>query len=365
MTGVADATDVRRVVVRAPTWLGDVVMALPALRDLRRHFERAHFAVACPAPLTPVIAALPGVDAIVPLDGRVRFGGLRPSEADLARLRDGRFDLAILLTNSFRSAWTLSQAGVPERWGYRAEFRSALLTRAVRRPWRGLGETHHARYYLALLERLGLSTGPLEARLMVPPAARARGRAALERAGLPPTPCPLVGIAPGAANSHAKRWPPDRMAGLVQRLASLGIRSVLLGSAGDRPAARELESSLAASAAPSGGDPAMPPIDLVGATDLDLLMGVVAQCDAFVSNDSGAMHLAAAIGVPVAAIFGPTDERATAPIGPHRILASPVWCRPCHLRDCPIDHRCMKRVSVDMVLDAVTAMIRPPRAAGL
>jgi heptosyltransferase-2 len=154
----------------------------------------------------------------------------------------------------------------------------------------------------------------------------------------------MVGLAPGAAYGHAKRWPPNRVAGVIERLSRDGVDCVLVGAAGDRSAGREIESAL-----PSG----VRVLDLIGRTDLRVLMGVLARCAAFVSNDSGAMHLAAAVGVPVTAIFGPTDERATAPLGSHDVLIHQVFCRPCMLRDCPIDHRCMKGITVDAVYASV------------
>jgi heptosyltransferase-2 len=127
-----------------------------------------------------------------------------------------------------------------------------------------------------------------------------------------------------------------------------GAVSVLVGAAGDRDAGREIESAL---------PPDVRVLNLIGRTDLRLLTGLLARCGAFVSNDSGAMHLAAAIGVPVAAIFGPTDDRVTAPLGDHDVLIHQVFCRPCMLRDCPIDHRCMTGITVDAVFGAVSTRL--------
>jgi heptosyltransferase-2 len=181
--------------------------------------------------------------------------------------------------------------------------------------------------------------------LDVSEATRSRAARLLEQHGLSPETA-LVGFAPGAAYGHAKRWPPDRVAGVIERLArERGVRSVLLGAGGDREAGRAIESTL-----PSD----VGVVNLIGRTDLRLLMGVIRACRAFVSNDSGAMHLAAALGVPVTAIFGPTNERATAPIGDHDVILKQVFCRPCMLRECPIDHRCMKRISDEDVYGALT-----------
>jgi heptosyltransferase-2 len=136
-----------------------------------------------------------------------------------------------------------------------------------------------------------------------------------------------------------------RVAELAARLTAAGAACLFVGAEGDRGAGREIESSL---------PPGIRVFNVIGRTDLRLFAGLLASCQAFVSNDSGAMHLAAAAGVPVVAIFGPTDERVTAPLGNHDVIIHQVFCRPCMLRDCPIDHRCMRRISVDTVFDAVT-----------
>ncbi len=165
-------------------------------------------------------------------------------------------------------------------------------------------------------------------------------------------------LAPGAAYGQAKQWPPERMAELAARLVARGeVRCAIVGAAHDRPAARAVESWLRSQAPAS----LVHVIDLVGRTSLGALVGVAARADVFVSNDSGAMHVAAALGRPVVALFGPTDERATGPVGPHDVLTEPVFCRPCLLRDCPIDHRCMKRLTVDRVAEVVRARLESAR----
>jgi heptosyltransferase-2 len=158
---------------------------------------------------------------------------------------------------------------------------------------------------------------------------------------------PLGARAPGAAYGGAKRWPPAAFAGLARTLADDGVQAVMVGSRADLPVAREIEQAL-------GGNLML---NLMG-TDLPMLAGTLAACRALVSNDSGAMHLGAAIGVPVTAVFGPTDERLTRPAGEgHAVLTHPVWCRPCMMRECPIDHRCMRGIGVERVVGAVRQML--------
>jgi heptosyltransferase-2 len=322
--------EVRRLLVRAPNWLGDAVMALPALAAVRRAFDERTIILAASPAVAPLFEertpARP--DEILTVD--------RAREA--AQIRDARADAILLLRNSFGSAWTARRSGVAERWGYRADWRRPLLTRAVRRP----RAVHQVEYYLELVRGLGIETPPGDAlpRIEPRPVTREKAAAMLAAAGVRRGER-LVGFAPGAAYGHAKRWPPERVA---QVIASLEATAVLVGAAADRETGRAIESSL---------PPGVRIVNLIGRTTLRQLVGVVSYCAAFVSNDSGAMHIAAALGVPLTAIFGPTDERATAPAGAADVILRKVFCRPCMLRECPIDHRCMKRIEVGAVLQSV------------
>jgi heptosyltransferase-2 len=326
---------VARLIVRAPNWLGDAVMALPALAAVRRAYAASTIILAARASIAPLFeegtAAAP--DGIVVVDDK----------QEPAQLRAARGDAILLLPNSFGSAWTASRAGITDRWGFRADWRGWMLTRAVARP---RGRLHHIDYYLSLARGLGIDAASELPRLSPRPQTLARADALLAGAGVAAG-SRLVGFAPGAAYGHAKRWPPERVAGVIAGLAPHGATAVLVGAAADRGTARAIESSL-----PAGTRV----VDLVGQTTLAQLVGVIARCAAFVSNDSGAMHVAAALGVPLTAIFGPTDERVTSPGGRADaidLLAQDVFCRPCLLRECPIDHRCMKRIDVDTVLRSV------------
>ena len=352
-----------RLLVRAPNWLGDIVMALPAIAGIRRHFSSDTLAVAVPTDLARVFSAVPGVDAIVPLGGARGELGSRAWREHAQIIASGRFDTVILFPNSFHAAWVAKRARVPERWGYRTDLRGWLLTKAVRRPRRRRGEVRHqAEYFQDLVRGLGIDPVPPDPRVTVSLDLRARAGELLERHGGDP-PAIIIGIAPGAAYGHAKRWPPDRFAELIAMLRrELDATCVLVGSTGDRDAGYAIESWLAsarqAAGSSSGSAPRGRVVNLIGRTDLLMLMGVLACCRVVVSNDSGAMHLAAALGLPVTAVFGPTDERATAPLGHHQILTNPVWCRPCMLRECPIDHRCMTRVSARSVFEAMAQQIQ-------
>jgi heptosyltransferase-2 len=338
--GSLDPESIARVVVRAPNWLGDAVMALPAMAAVRRTFPRSTLAIAALPSIAPIFQEVTSAapDEVLVVERR----------GEATTLRGGRFDLAILLPNSFRSAWVARRAGVPHRWGVSASARRWLLTRRARP---GRGKVHQSARYLEAMDALGITAIDDLPRISLTPPTIDRARSFLARHGIDPS-SRLVGFAPGAAYGHAKRWPPARVAAVIQRLNDRGATSVLVGTADDRDAGREIESALPTTARI---------VNLMGRTDLRLLAGILERCQVFVSNDSGAMHLAAALGVSVVAIFGPTDERVTAPLGNHDILLEQVFCRPCMLRDCPIDHRCMKRLGVDRVFAAAAARLGSDR----
>jgi heptosyltransferase-2 len=340
-----DFTSVSRLVIRAPNWLGDVVMALPAMAAVRRHFADAHLTIAATAGVAPIFRE--GIDARP--DSVVEFSS---HKGEQNVLEQGRFELGVLFPNSFQSAWTLRRAGVGQRWGYPTSLRGALLTRRST-PERIRGVQHHADYYRGLIRGLGIPCDDEPPRLQVSAGSATRAAALLQQRGVT-SDARLVGFAPGAAYGQAKRWPPDRVAAVAARLVQeRDATCLILGAAHDRPTARAIESWIRAHAPGASGRV----LDLTGATTLGALVGVIARCRAFVSNDSGAMHVAAALGRPVVAIFGPTQERSTRPIGEHDVLTADVFCRPCLLRDCPIDHRCMKRISPDQVFAAASTRL--------
>jgi heptosyltransferase II len=344
-----------KLLVVAPNWLGDLVMALPAIADLRRHFAAATLTIAARGPLGALAAMVPGVDDTLALETRPGAHVLASLRADARRLRAGRFEAALLLPNSFHAALVALGARIPERWGYRADFRAPLLTRAVPRP--RAARLHQAEYYQRLTAALGIAAGPLRAEIRVDPGHRCDADRLLGAHGWEGG--PLVGIAPGAAYGSAKRWPPERMGALAGRLACGGHAGVVVvGADADRETVEVVTRTAAAEGAGAGRV-----LNLVGKTDLPVLAGVLSRCRAFVSNDSGAMHLAAAVDVPVVGIFGPTREWATSPLpGPSRLEATivhtDVSCRPCMLRTCPIDHRCMTRISVEDVMAPVVAALQ-------
>jgi len=326
------------VVVLAPNWLGDAVMALPAFADLRRHFADRRLVVAARPSVSSLFTLVPGVDATV--------------GTDVASVRNVRASVAVLFPNSFASASVVMRAGVRERWGYSADLRRLLLTKAIRRPRQ---PRHQSEYYQHLVRALGIDTGPREAALEISAEAVDEARRLLVEHGWDAHSA-LVVLAPGAAYGKAKQWIPAHVVRLVTQLVrDRNMTCALVGSRGDVASTHAIRS-----AAPADCQPRV--LDLAGLTTLPGLAAVMSIARACVSNDSGAMHLAAAAGVPTVAVFGPTNERATSPLArqdvPIEIVTHPVWCRPCMLRECPIDHRCMTGIEPDHVLAAIEPIAR-------
>ncbi len=336
-----------RIVVVAPNWLGDAVLALPAIGAVRRAHADAHLAVAARRSVADLFRLVPVIDAVLTLESDGRWWRRAAFRTDVARLHD--FDVALLLPNSFQSAWMARAAGIRERWGYASDGRVRLLTRAVPRSIGG----HQAEYYQRLIDGLGIPAHVTIPEIDVTDAARAGARALLANEGHPPG-APLIVLAPGAAYGKAKQWIPAYVAALISRvIQERGATCVMVGGGGDAPVAGAIRRAI-----PDLGGGRL--IDLTGRTSLEALAGVLAVADACVSNDSGAMHLAAAVGAPVIATFGPTNEHATRPLPRSgraaHVLTHDVWCRPCMLRECPIDHRCMTGITPDRSLSLSTPL---------
>ena len=328
--------EIERALVRFPNWLGDTVMALPALRALRDAIPAAE--LWCLGPwVGTILETEPGIARRL-----VPHGGVGARLVQARRLRQARFDVALILPNSFETAlagW-LSRA----RWrvGY-GEGRDALLTHALPAPTE---RVHQVASYLRLLAPFGVDVSPTPPTLGIDAARRVEARRLLGEVGVP-LGAQRVGLQLGAALGPAKLWAPARIAALAARLEARGIHPVLLGS----HQARGLADAVQAAAAE-------PIRSLVGRDRPALLAALIAELDALVGADSGPAHVAAAVGVPTVTLFGPTDPRLTAPLGPgqHALWHQPA-CGPCFLRDCPIDHRCLQAIEVPEVEAAVMTAI--------
>jgi heptosyltransferase-2 len=327
-SGVSDGGG--RLVI-APNWIGDAVMSLPVIRAL---------AAASPGERLTVLAR-PGPAAIYRAEGsaaEVRTASTLVADS-LATARS-RFGEAWLLPNSFRSALVPYLAAVRERIGYATDGRSPLLTRALPAPPR---DRHQLRDYDPLLRSRGVEpdTGP--PRLPIPAAAADRADEALARLRLSSAGGRLVLLAPGAAFSWTKRWPPERFGRLAAELLERAWAPAIAIGPGEEDLARAVSEGSGA------------PLPVLGA-DLDPveLAAVAARARAVVANDSGAMHLAAAVETPVVALFGPTDPGRTGPVGAASVILDRyVFCSPCYLKECPYRHECMTGIDVEAVLEAV------------
>ena len=342
----------RKILVRATDWVGDAVMSLPALQALRVQYPQARISLLARPWVADIYRREPFCDDLIPYEAPRGSRGLHTKWQIASELRVRSFDCAILLPNSFESAMLVRLAQVPLRIGYRRDARGWLLTRAVPVPRRGEIPKHERFYYLELLRRSGLiSSYSLEGdiRLDGSRAAKAKGREAFRELSVSE---PIIGIAPGAAYGGAKRWLPDGFAEAATEVARESPSSfALFGSQGERGVCELVEKALAAR-----GQRA---INLAGRTSLGEFIEFAAACHLFLTNDSGPMHIASALGVPTVAIFGATDYLATGPtVDSSRVIREPVECSPCLLRECPIDHRCMTRVSARRVASEALSLVQ-------
>jgi heptosyltransferase-2 len=330
-----------KILVRGTNWIGDAVMTIPALRELRRIFPDSHIALHTRAWAEGIFRDADFLDEIIAYENK-GFATVFTQGTLLAR--EG-FDLGVIFPNSFESALQMKLGRVRRRFGYATDSRTILLSDAVEVPeWKA--SRHEVSYYLNLVaevEKRMLSTETVgrdepSTRLPVSIERRERIGRFLKAAGLDPN-GKIVGLGVGSTNSRAKRWLPESYAKLSDNLQESGVQVVLLGSNDERDVADTI-AGLARSQ----------PVILAGKTDLSEATALLSELDLLISNDMGLAHIAAAVGTKTLTIFGPTNPVTTAPLSPNAsIIREPVECSPCMLRDCPIDHRCMTRISVERV----------------
>jgi heptosyltransferase-2 len=338
-----------KILVRAPNWVGDAVMAIPALEAIRHARAGSQICLLARPAVAELFSGQPFANRILPYDFRGRHAGWLGREKLASELRKEKFDTAVLLQNAFDAAWLAWRAGIPERIGYARDARGLLLTKAIRVPQEGEIPKHESHYYLELLHRAGWIEKPsaiAPVRLHVTADARAAADTVLRNAGATQNAW-RVAIAPGASYGAAKCWPAERFALLADRLISECAADVLFfGTPGEKEIAARIRSNMKGRA-----------ISLVGETSMRDLAAIFASCSLFIGNDSGAMHVAAAAGLPVVGIFGSTDPEGTAPLTEQfTLIREPVSCSPCFLRRCPVDHRCMTRIAVDSVFAAAARL---------
>ncbi|HLL76055.1 MAG TPA: lipopolysaccharide heptosyltransferase II [Pyrinomonadaceae bacterium] len=347
-----------RVVVRGANWVGDAVMTVPALRELRRVLPGARLTLATRPWAEGIFADADFVDELLIVDDRRGAAGFFKQ---VSEWRARRFDLAVLFPNAFAPALTAFAARVPFRLGYETDGRAPLLTHAVPLPeWRG--QRHEVFYYLNLvaeLERALTGTTTIgerapQAELRIGEARRAEAVEILKGRGVAGA-RPLVALCPGSTNSRAKRWPAERFAALADKLVEeAGAEVLLVGAREELDVTREVVGLMRRA-----------PFVLTGETDLARSTAVLSLVDLLVTNDTGPAHLASALGRPTLVIFGPTNPVTTRPFGESaEIVRRPPDCAPCMLRDCPIDHRCMTAITAEEVFARALSLLSRGTSGG-
>jgi lipopolysaccharide heptosyltransferase II len=320
-------------------------MSLPALRALRERFPKAKISILAKPWVGDLYGRESFCDELIPYTASDLGGKWAAGRA----LAPRRFDCAILLQNAFEAAAVAFAARIPERIGYARDGRSLLLTRAIAVPKRGDIPEHERFYYLELLRRAGIIDGLPECE-----AIRLEGAAAAREAGVARFAAlgwdgPVIGVSPGAAYGSAKRWLPERFAQAANQVArELNASVAIFGS----KAERELCASVAATIT-------APVNNFAGETSLGEFIELAAACRVYLTNDSGAMHIASALGLPTVAVFGATNHITTGPTGSlARVVRETVECSPCLKRECPIDHRCMTRVDAERVAQVALELVK-------
>jgi len=339
-----------KILIRATNWVGDAIMAIPAIRAVRTHFPDAYIAILARPYVGDIYRDQQVADELIAYDVKRVHGGLSGREKLAAELRTAKFDVALLLQNAFDAAWLAWRAGIPRRIGYARDGRSLLLTDAIAVPKRGEIPEHEKFYYLELVRRTGwLQDLPDEKLIrLIVPADRAAAAEELLRANGARQNILRIAVGAGASYGSAKCWLPERFAETLNRLQSDRDADVILfGTSNELPVASAIAAGLKKA-----------PINLAGQTTIAELPSLLSRCGIFLGNDSGAMHVAAAVGLPVVAVFGPTDPLGTAPVTPRAsIVTEKPYCSPCFLRRCPTDHRCMTAVQPAAVEEAILPWI--------
>jgi len=336
------------VLVRATNWLGDAVMSVPALRAIREAYPRARIAIVAKPWVADIYARESFADEILPYGAASYREKLRFARA----LRARHFDCAILLQNAFEAAAMARIARIPQIVGYDRDGRGFLLTRPIAVPKPGEVAPHETWYYLELLRRAGIvETLPATVSVLLDGAdpARQSGRALFREMQVDGE---VIGVSPGAAYGSAKQWLPERFAAAATHVASRRNASVaVFGSSAEGQLCEQVAGLVRAQGIEC--------LNLGGQTTLARFIDLAAACALFLTNDSGAMHVAAALGVPVVAVFGATNHITTGPASSlARVVREPVSCSPCLLRECPIDHRCMTAVEAGRVADVALDLLK-------
>jgi heptosyltransferase-2 len=340
----------KNIIVRMPNWIGDLVMATPILSDLRRTYPDAYITAMSRSPVCDLLKEDPEINELFCFSKASGFGRRCEKRNIIEKLRKGGYDLGILLTHSFSSAWWFWQGHVHNRLGYDCNGRRLLLTYGVPLP-----DNIHAQHlvitYKMLLEPLGIPLSDTPPRLYLAEKEVAEARELLRQHGISKSSI-AVGINPGATYGSAKCWLPERFREVTQRLLlDPDVYIVYFGDQATASLVKEICQDL-------------PPrvVNLAGLTSLRELAALISLCDVLLTNDSGPMHIADALGTPIVALFGSTSEVVTGPYRHGKVIHKHVECSPCYQRTCPIDFRCMKRIEADEVFQEIQEALKTKRS---
>lgn len=339
----------RNIIVRMPNWIGDLVMATPILSDLRKAYPNARITAMCRSPICELLKEDPEIDELFCFSKASGFGRRAGRRSVIEKLRKGEYDLGILLTHSFSSAWWFWLGKVKIRLGYECNGRKILLTHRLPFP-ENIQNQHLVVTYKQILQPLGISVTDTPPRLYLTPKEMNDSRALLLQQGIPEGAL-IVGINPGATYGSAKCWLPERFREVTQKLLrDENIYIVYFGDHGTANLVKEICQGLPSRV-----------VNLAGLTTLRELTSLISQCDVILTNDSGPMHIADAIGTPIVALFGSTSEVVTGPYRLGTVIHKHVECSPCYQRTCHIDFRCMKRIEADEVYEAIIKCLKIKR----
>ncbi len=334
------------IIVRMPNWIGDLVMATPILADLREKFPSASITVMCKHSLCELLREDPSVDEVFCFTRPSGFLRRAENRSIIEKLKKGHYDLGVLLTHSFSSAWWFFRGGVKERLGYSGNLRKWLLTQSLKFP-KMTDHQHLVLTYKHLLTPLGIPVSDTPPQLFLKDEEIEEARKRLLTHGIGPQ-TTLIGINPGAAYGSAKCWLPDRFRAVAKKLIqNPDYHVIFLGDTSHSSLVKEICHDLGPKV-----------INAAGTTSLRQLMALISCCRLLLTNDSGPMHIADALKTPVVALFGSTSEILTGPYQAGTVIHKHVSCSPCFKRVCPIDFRCMKQIETDEVLTAIANVLK-------
>ncbi len=364
------AEDTKRILIRGVNWIGDAVLTIPAISAIRLAYPDAHICLLVKPWVAELFKESRDIDEIMLYNDD--HNGLAGKFRLAATLRKKNFDKAILLQNAFDAALITRLAGIPERVGYKRDARGLLLTDAVPVKDKTMKQ-HQVFYYLDLLKAVGINKSEVHPYINLTDKERGWAKEKLSTSAIADHPSPVIGINPGAAYGSAKRWLPESFTEVARRIIDeLGGRVILFGGPSEVEIVNEIvkkaqRAESETSHASRVTDYASRILNFAGKTDLRQLSALISECDAFISNDSGPMHMASALYVPTVAIFGSTDSTATGPFGEgHMIVTKGVACAPCLERVCPEGHlKCMTDITSDDVFNALSKVLPRKRAVFL